>query len=93
MVGTEETCTVTGNNNGESCLENGRRRRVSINGYVSLVEKIRERSESGEPFFSLEFFPPRTKSGAANLLARFVSRHNFQNMDMGYKDITRIKDS
>jgi methylenetetrahydrofolate reductase (NADPH) len=35
-----------------------------------LAEKIRLRIESGDKFFSLEFFPPRTKEGAVNLLAR-----------------------
>ncbi|KZS15104.1 Methylenetetrahydrofolate reductase [Daphnia magna] len=40
-------------------------------GNKSLAEKIRLRIESGEKFFSLEFFPPRTKEGAVNLLARF----------------------
>lgn len=40
----------------------------------TLAEKIRLRIESGEKFFSLEFFPPRTKEGAVNLLARYY--HN-----------------
>jgi methylenetetrahydrofolate reductase (NADPH) len=39
-------------------------------GNKSLAEKIRLRIESGDKFFSLEFFPPRTKEGAVNLLAR-----------------------
>ncbi|CAG7828543.1 unnamed protein product [Allacma fusca] len=47
----------------------GRGRRGSYQ-YLSLTEKLQARIESGEPFFSLEFFPPRTKSGAANLLSR-----------------------
>lgn len=42
----------------------------SDNPFPSLIEKIQRRIESGDPFFSLEFFPPRTKSGAVNLLAR-----------------------
>ena len=42
-------------------------------GNKSLAEKIRLRIESGEKFFSLEFFPPRTKEGAVNLLARYVA--------------------
>ena len=41
----------------------------------SLIEKIHSRIENGEKFFSLEFFPPRTKEGAVNLLARFVILH------------------
>jgi len=37
---------------------------------ASLTEKIKARIESKDKFFSLEFFPPRTKSGAVNLLSR-----------------------
>jgi hypothetical protein len=37
---------------------------------ATLVEKIKARIESKDKFFSLEFFPPRTKSGAVNLLNR-----------------------
>lgn len=40
-------------------------------GNKSLSAKIRSRIDSGEKFFSLEFFPPRTKEGAVNLLARY----------------------
>ncbi|KAM5162280.1 methylenetetrahydrofolate reductase (NADPH) isoform 3-T5 [Callospermophilus lateralis] len=36
-----------------------------------LREKMRRRMESGDKWFSLEFFPPRTAEGAANLIARF----------------------
>ena len=36
----------------------------------TLMEKINSRIASKDKFFSLEFFPPRTKSGAINLLAR-----------------------
>lgn len=39
-------------------------------GNKSLTDKILSRIESGDKFFSLEFFPPRTKEGAVNLLAR-----------------------
>ncbi|KAF2358433.1 Eukaryotic-type methylenetetrahydrofolate reductase [Trinorchestia longiramus] len=42
-----------------------------LTGYQNLREKIHGRIESGDKFFSLEFFPPRTKGGAVNLLARF----------------------
>ena len=38
-----------------------------------LREKMRKRMESGDPWFSLEFFPPRTASGAVNLISRHVS--------------------
>ena len=37
---------------------------------VTLKEKILSRIESRDKFFSLEFFPPRTKSGAINLISR-----------------------
>ncbi|XP_076030198.1 methylenetetrahydrofolate reductase (NADPH) [Oratosquilla oratoria] len=42
-----------------------------LSGYHNLAEKIQSRIESKDKFFSLEFFPPRTKGGAVNLLARF----------------------
>ena len=37
---------------------------------TSLIEKINSRLASKDKFFSLEFFPPRTKSGAVNLMSR-----------------------
>ncbi len=40
-------------------------------GPISLATKITSRIESGDNFFSLEFFPPRTPAGAGNLLSRF----------------------
>uniref|UniRef100_A0A8P4K9G4 MTHFR SAM-binding regulatory domain-containing protein n=1 Tax=Dicentrarchus labrax TaxID=13489 RepID=A0A8P4K9G4_DICLA len=36
-----------------------------------LRDKMRKRMESGDRWFSLEFFPPRTASGAVNLISRF----------------------
>ena len=36
----------------------------------SLIDKIQSRIASKDKFFSLEFFPPRTKSGAINLMSR-----------------------
>jgi len=39
--------------------------------YVSLTEKIQKRIENYDRWFSLEFFPPRTPSGAANLIGCF----------------------
>lgn len=36
-----------------------------------LRDKMRRRTESGDHWFSLEFFPPRTASGAVNLISRF----------------------
>ncbi|KAL8198290.1 UNVERIFIED_CONTAM: hypothetical protein K2H54_003643 [Gekko kuhli] len=35
-----------------------------------LREKMRRRQESGDKWFSLEFFPPRTSNGAVNLISR-----------------------
>ena len=42
------------------------------NSGTTLIDKITARIENGERFYSLEFFPPRTKEGAVNLLARLV---------------------
>ncbi|XP_028342418.1 methylenetetrahydrofolate reductase (NADPH) isoform X1 [Physeter macrocephalus] len=36
-----------------------------------LREKMKRRMESGDKWFSLEFFPPRTAEGAVNLISRF----------------------
>ncbi|KAH1175824.1 hypothetical protein KIL84_022349 [Mauremys mutica] len=36
-----------------------------------LREKMRRRYDSGDKWFSLEFFPPRTANGAVNLISRF----------------------
>jgi len=36
--------------------------------YVSLIEKIQKRIANNDRWYSLEFFPPRTANGAANLL-------------------------
>jgi len=36
-----------------------------------LIDKIEQREKQNSPFFSLEFFPPRTKAGAVNLFSRF----------------------
>lgn len=38
-----------------------------------LRDKMRRRTESGDRWFSLEFFPPRTTSGAVNLISRWVT--------------------
>lgn len=34
-----------------------------------LTEKMRRRMESGDKWFSLEFFPPRLTEGAASLIS------------------------
>ncbi|XP_032863724.2 methylenetetrahydrofolate reductase isoform X2 [Tyto alba] len=36
-----------------------------------LREKMRRRQDSGDKWFSLEFFPPRTANAAVNLISRF----------------------
>eukprot|EP00127_Corallochytrium_limacisporum_P007433 Clim_evm36s251 gene=Clim_evmTU36s251 len=38
---------------------------------MKIIDKINAAKESGDPFFSLEFFPPRTTNGAINLVDRF----------------------
>uniref|UniRef100_A0A7E4VGY0 methylenetetrahydrofolate reductase (NADPH) n=1 Tax=Panagrellus redivivus TaxID=6233 RepID=A0A7E4VGY0_PANRE len=38
--------------------------------YVPLHKRIEKRISSGTPFFSLEFFPPKTANGVANFLTR-----------------------
>ena len=38
--------------------------------YERLIDRIHRRKASGDKFFSLEFFPPRTASGAVNLISR-----------------------
>ncbi|XP_065187108.1 methylenetetrahydrofolate reductase (NADPH)-like [Sycon ciliatum] len=43
-----------------------------------IIEKINGRIKSKAPFFSLEFFPPRTPAGASNLVARFDRIRNGQ---------------
>ncbi|XP_013411345.1 methylenetetrahydrofolate reductase-like [Lingula anatina] len=38
--------------------------------YISLMDRIKAKIADDEPFFSLEFFPPKTEEGAVNLVAR-----------------------
>jgi hypothetical protein len=40
--------------------------------HQTLREKMRAKMQAGVRWFSLEFFPPRTKAGAANLLSMSV---------------------
>lgn len=35
-----------------------------------LSDKMKRRIDSGDRWFSLEFFPPRTANGAVNLISR-----------------------
>ena len=43
----------------------------SISTHASLIERITTELNDGIPFYSLEFFPPKTNPGAANLFAKF----------------------
>jgi len=44
---------------------------VNYNSFdATLMEKIKARCDSKDKFYSLEFFPPRTKAGATNLISR-----------------------
>ena len=43
---------------------------ISTAHYCSLIEKINKRIENNERWFSLEFFPPKTAQGAANLITK-----------------------
>ena len=51
----------------------------SFNGhnYERLIDKIVKRADSGDRFFSLEFFPARTFDGAMNLISTYVSTFSF----------------
>ena len=43
---------------------------LSANGYESLISKIQRRIANKQQWFSLEFFPPKTVNGAANLISK-----------------------
>lgn len=51
-------------------LEDASKERDASVLYPSLIEKIHRKIEEKEPFFSLEFFPPKTPNGAVNLIAK-----------------------
>ncbi|KAI2801229.1 hypothetical protein BLOT_011805 [Blomia tropicalis] len=54
--------------------------------YVPLSKKILKRCESNDaPFFSVEFFPPKTAGGANNLISRL---ENFRQLGPLFADIT-----
>lgn len=59
------TCDLNSiDGNGTKPHSNGRE-------YVSLIDKIKCKIRKDEKFFSLEFFPPRTRGAAINLFAQF----------------------
>nr|XP_060614746.1 methylenetetrahydrofolate reductase (NADPH) [Anolis sagrei ordinatus] len=63
----------SGSSGGESSKESSRCSTPVLEPerHERLREKMRRRLESGDKWFSLEFFPPRTSSGAVNLISRF----------------------
>ncbi|XP_016141802.1 methylenetetrahydrofolate reductase-like [Sinocyclocheilus grahami] len=57
-------------NSGESSKESSRCSTPVLD-TDRLRDKMKRQIESGDRWFSLEFFPPRTASGAVNLISRF----------------------
>jgi methylenetetrahydrofolate reductase (NADPH) len=54
-----------------SVVGNGINHQTMQTAYVPLHERIRKRIANGDqPFFSLEFFPPKTANGVVNLFSR-----------------------
>uniref|UniRef100_A0A914EJM8 methylenetetrahydrofolate reductase (NADPH) n=1 Tax=Acrobeloides nanus TaxID=290746 RepID=A0A914EJM8_9BILA len=56
----------TNGTNGHNIIETVRENLT----YVPLHQRIEKRVKSGTPFFSLEFFPPKTGNGVANFITR-----------------------
>lgn len=44
---------------------------LDLERHERLRDKMRRRVDSGDKWFSLEYFPPRTASGAVNLISRY----------------------
>ncbi|VDM68696.1 unnamed protein product, partial [Strongylus vulgaris] len=57
------------------------------NKYVPLHERINRRIKDGTPFFSLEFFPPKTANGVAN----FFTRHVYCFLKLFLKSLLRFR--
>uniref|UniRef100_A0A8C4Q542 Methylenetetrahydrofolate reductase (NAD(P)H) n=1 Tax=Eptatretus burgeri TaxID=7764 RepID=A0A8C4Q542_EPTBU len=55
---------------------------------LRLREAMEHRLTSGDPWFSFEFFPPRTPNGATNLIARFLFTFN---RNFRYLDLSRFQ--
>nr|XP_046222215.1 methylenetetrahydrofolate reductase-like [Oncorhynchus gorbuscha]XP_046222216.1 methylenetetrahydrofolate reductase-like [Oncorhynchus gorbuscha] len=70
---TKSNSSGTSNSGGESSKESSRSSTpvLAADRTERLRDKMRRRTESGDHWFSLEFFPPRTASGAVNLVSRF----------------------
>lgn len=45
--------------------------------YESLIQKIQKKIANKQHWFSLEFFPPKTVNGAANLIAKCEAKSKF----------------
>lgn len=59
--------------------------------YRPLIDRVNDRIERGEKFFSLEFFPPRTAQALANFYYRCVLRANrFAHSILNYHDVLQI---
>lgn len=57
---------IEGSKEGSRCSSPG----LDPERHERLREKMRRRMESGDKWFSLEFFPPRTAQRAAQLISR-----------------------
>ena len=44
---------------------------------MKIIDKINAKLEADEPFYSFEYFPPKTDKGSANLLARLDRMSQF----------------
>ena len=45
---------------------------------VKISAKIQEKIDSGQPFFSFEYFPPKTDKGVENLFERMKKMAAFE---------------
>ncbi|CAB3411015.1 unnamed protein product [Caenorhabditis bovis] len=61
---------INGNGSGSSDSEVESAQQWPPRQYEALHEKVNRRIKDGTPFFSLEFFPPRTANGVANFFTR-----------------------
>jgi hypothetical protein len=52
--------------------ESVREQKLPTHSYRCLIDRINDRINANSKFFSLEFFPPKTAPGAANLIARYI---------------------
>lgn len=43
---------------------------------MKIIEKIQHAMEAKEPFYSFEFFPPKTAAGVENLCVYFLPKNN-----------------